>query len=146
MEWWHTLASKRSSDGNGEWVEALERFAGNTSIATSDAQILAEKCRRPDQLRLLADLFRSTSRERETPQERVRLFLSIVDESPLSLGDWIEGLHVFYQWLNASGRDTSFGMALGFIQCCADATGESPGLTDLSAVVEEMLKTYGFDG
>lgn len=126
------------------WSAALETFA-KASLPETEARILAEKCATPEQLDLMTDLLRETPREPESPAARIHLFLSIVDESPASLSEWIAALETLYSFLSKSGRDTSFGMALGYIQCCTDAITSGAPFANLSHAITEMLNAHGFD-
>jgi hypothetical protein len=143
MSWWQTLA--REKGGGLTWTAALETFS-KAPLPGSESRLLAEKCATPEQLELMADLLRPTPREPESPAARIHLFLSIVDESEHPLAAWIEALEIVYGHLSHSGRDASFGMVLGYIQCCSDAAGSSPALADLSQTVTEMLQAHGFEG
>ncbi len=144
MEWWQELAASRG--GDAAWEDALAAWA-LSPVDPSHQRILAEACERPSQIVLLQDLLRLTPRETESAQDRARLFLEIVDESEASLLAWISSLEIFFDYLRKQGRNTSFGLALGYLQCCSDALGGN-GLkyTGLPHAVEDMLEAYGFDG
>lgn len=144
MEWWQQLAEARG--GGTAWEEALAAWA-LSPVPERQQQTLAEASQSPAQVRLLLDLFRLSPVETEPPPERARLFLSLVDESSMPLHEWIAALEVFFHWLQKQGRNTSFGLALGYIQCCSDALGGSGfSYADLPGAVSEMLENYGFDG
>jgi len=143
MQWWQEIASER---GNGpDWRRSLEKFA-RVPLPEPEARVLADACASPAQLDLLSDLLRDTPREPESPGSRARFFLSIVDESNASLAGWVHSLELLFRFLRSSGRDTSFGMALGFLQCCSDAAGSGSPIVDLPQITDEMLQDYGFQG
>lgn len=142
MQWWQTLASNKGNDPR--WKISLERFA-TQPVPDREAAVLAEACATVDQLELLSDLLRVTPRETESPAERVRLFLSIVDESAATLAEWIAALEVVFSSLRRSGRDTSFGMALGYLQCCSDASSGGT-FSSLPEAAREMIESHGYQG
>ncbi|MFP4282400.1 MAG: hypothetical protein ACLFR7_07005 [Opitutales bacterium] len=143
MPWREIIIDRYGRDP--AWDAAIDAFA-RAPVLDLQKEALAGACSSPEDLRLLADIFRDTPREPEPPTERARLFLSLVDESPASLAEWVSGLQVLFSWLRRAGRGTSFGMALGYLQCCSDALGSGANFTTLPDAVQDMLHEHGFDG
>ncbi len=127
------------------WQFAYEAFS-QTPITDDQAETIATACQSPAQLALMGKLLGESLIEKEPPSERVRLLLSIVDESVASLAEWIAALEGFYAWLKEEGRSTGFGLALGYIHCSSDAIAGGAPFSNLSQATDEMLGLYGFDG
>lgn len=143
MQWWEKHLVNKAEPAL--WQFAYEAFS-QAPISESQAETIAQACNSPAQLALMGMLLGESLTEPEPPSERVRLFLSIVDESTATLPEWIGALELFYTWLKKTGRSTSFGLALGYIHCCNDAIASNAPFTNLIQATEEMLGLYGFDG
>lgn len=70
-------------------------------------------------------------------------FLEDVDDSPFSLRDWISALRILGSWLDARKLTLSLQDQIGYVSCAAESAGASANLTELSALVDEMLTAYG---
>ena len=71
------------------------------------------------------------------------LLLESTDESVFSLRDWVESLRVVRAWLDAKGLYMSLEDELGYVHCAGEAAGAGANLTQLPALVAEMLESYG---
>lgn len=127
------------------WRFAYESFA-QSGIPEAQGETIAICCQSPEQLVLMTKLLGETPGEVERPEDRIRLFLSIVDESTASLAEWIDALELFYSWLKKDGRTTTLGLALGYIHCCSDAIANGAPFSTLAQATEDMLGIYGFEG
>lgn len=78
-------------------------------------------------------------------QDLLRTFLDEVDESHYTLRQWIDALIVMGHWLDARSLAASLEDQIGFVSCANAAAGAGAHLTTLSAIVSEMLDTYGFE-
>lgn len=70
-------------------------------------------------------------------------FLEDVDDSPFSLRDWVAALRTLGSWLDARKLTLPLQDQIGYVCCAAESAGSSANLTDLSALVDEMLIAYG---
>ncbi len=80
-----------------------------------------------------------------TEPEREAL-LEAVDNSPYSLGDWLEAIAAFETWLKGRGeRRRPWRDIVGYIHCCT--LMESPGipLGKLNIIVNQALIEFGFE-
>lgn len=77
--------------------------------------------------------------------DSVPILLDAVDESPYSLGQWIDAIIVVDKWLDERGLEAPFQAQLGYVSCACEAAGAGATLTTLHSVVSEMLADYGFD-
>jgi len=70
-------------------------------------------------------------------------FVTMVDESPFSLKQWLDALKMMGEWLDARGLKLPLRDRLGYISCAADSAGPAGGMDHLPSLVEEMLNQYG---
>ncbi len=105
-----------------------------------------EDCRRPEQFRLLMEALAEWRKEHPDEPTGFDLLAESVDESPYSLGEWVESIEYFYDWLGQNQRHANFQSLLGFLHCCVQAAGSGPERLPLKDLLVEMLDTYGFQG
>lgn len=74
-----------------------------------------------------------------------KALLEAVDDSPYSLGQWVDAFLILRQWLDARGRCASFEDQMGYLHCACPAAGAGAHLTTLAASVDDMLESYGFE-
>jgi len=77
--------------------------------------------------------------------EVVEALLQAVDDSPYSLGQWIDAFVVLDQWLEAKSLSASIEDQMGYLHCVAEAAGSGAVWIRLEAFVSEMLAQYGFE-
>ena len=123
------------------WSGALTRLHKCT-LAHPKEDLFAREARNPRHLEDLAAFLGSG----EVANRRADQLLRCADESDHAVGDWLEALSVFRQWLRQRGDRTPMEGALGYLECCDASVNSAPGLTDLPGTVQTMLETYGFDG
>lgn len=75
----------------------------------------------------------------------VKRLLAEVDDSHYGLRQWIDAFVVMGHWLDARGLAASLEDQIGFAGCACDAAGAGVNVTPLSALVSEMLDSYGFE-
>ncbi|MGB0743565.1 MAG: hypothetical protein ACPGSB_03465 [Opitutales bacterium] len=76
---------------------------------------------------------------------RARVLVDTADESVYNLCQWVDAFIVLGQWMDARALRADFKNQLGYVQCACEAAGSGAGLTPLSALVSEMLDSYGFE-
>jgi hypothetical protein len=70
-------------------------------------------------------------------------FLRDVDDSEFPFGQWIDALIVLGQWMDARALKADLEDQVGYVHCASASGGAN--LVPLSAVLEDMLETYGFE-
>ena len=81
----------------------------------------------------------------DSDDEVLSSFLDEVNDSHYSLRQWIDALIVVGHWLDARGLAASLQDRIGFVSCANAAAGAGANLTPLSALVSDMLDSYGFE-
>lgn len=76
-------------------------------------------------------------------QSLERQLLEQVDASDFSLREWLDGLVLLTQWLEARGLELGVADQIGYVNCAAEAAGAGSGLSRLPSLVEEMLDDFG---
>lgn len=69
--------------------------------------------------------------------------LQAVDASSFSLRQWVESLHRLQVWLGLRGLEMSTKDKIGYVCCAGESAGAGANMTDLPALVVEMLEAYG---
>ncbi|MFT4901248.1 MAG: hypothetical protein ACI81V_000517 [Lentimonas sp.] len=75
----------------------------------------------------------------------LRALVTEVDESPFGFKDWVEGLSVLANWLDARGLELACEDQIGYVTCSAAAVGSGGNLSDLPTLVADFLEQYGCD-
>lgn len=73
-------------------------------------------------------------------------FVEAVDESPYSLGEWVEAMDTFLSTLQDLGRQPQIGRMIGYLACCAESQNSATIRPALVDVFREMFDAFGFDG
>ena len=84
--------------------------------------------------------------ERPTGSSAIEYFFRVIDHSEYSLYAWLNAITYFTNWLEKENRTTAFPKMLGYIQCCEDSPENKDIEHKLVDLVEEMIKTHGFEG
>lgn len=77
--------------------------------------------------------------------QQLQAFLDEVDDSDFGLLDWVGGLQVLNQWLDARGLTLLLRDQIGYVSCSAAAAGSGGNLSHLPALVADLLEAYGCD-
>lgn len=146
------MASQRAGQdqaGYMAWLDVLsEAIELKSKADISEAQFkqLFHSCRAPEQLRLLLEALAEWRKEHPNEPNGFALLADFVDESPYGLGEWIEAVEYFYNWLGQKQRCAGLRCMLGYLHCCVEAAGSGPERLPLKDVLTDMLETYGFQG
>lgn len=66
-----------------------------------------------------------------------------VDASGFSLRQWVESLHALRAWLDLHGLEMSIEDRIGYVCCAGESAAVGANMTDLPALIAEMLAAYG---
>jgi hypothetical protein len=99
-----------------------------------------------DQTLLMVKILYQDSKERPVGSSGIETFFRVVDYSNYSLKAWLEAIDYFHQWLSEEERRTPFFKMLGYIQCCEESPENKDIEHRLVNLVEDMIKTHGFNG
>lgn len=75
----------------------------------------------------------------------VRQLMARVDESSLTLDDWIAAWREVADWLNASSKIAEPSDVLGYITCAAEICERSNPPDSLIFTTRDLLKKKGFE-
>jgi hypothetical protein len=74
------------------------------------------------------------------------VLLQEVDQSPYSMGDWIDTIDRFHNWLSDRERKVDFLAMLNYLDCCAASSEATEGGQKFSEVLDFMLQVFGYFG
>lgn len=131
------------------WLDALSEgrtLQGEARLGERSFRQLAEACESPRQFAMIVEALDEHSKEQPDKPNGFALLAEQVNDSPYDLGEWVEALEYFYDWLEQHQRRGAFQTMLGFLGCSVESLpslAEKPPLKDLAA---DMLDEYGFQG
>lgn len=79
----------------------------------------------------------------ETDEELRTEFVTMIDESPYSAREWIDGLKLIGEWLDGRGLKMALRDRIGYLCCAASSAGPTAGMDHLPSLVFHMLDTHG---
>lgn len=151
MEAFEGIAHSKSSSNPTEyhrWRESLRFARSSLSVAVlSDDRLLklAQASSSIEQFNTLARYLYQSAKAQPDSGLGTHDFFKAVDDSPYSLGEWIEAIHLFDEWLKAHQVQSKFLTMLGYLRCTAESK-ENDGLKlSLSTLLHEMLQQHGFE-
>ena len=98
------------------------------------------------QTELMVRLLFQDMKERPVGVPGIDLFFKVVDHSNFSLGEWLNAITFFQEWLAKEHRTTPFQKMLGYLQCCEDSPENKDIEHRFLDLVDDMIKTHGFVG
>lgn len=72
-----------------------------------------------------------------------RRLLEAADESAFPLRQWVESLRALQSWLDARGLEMPVDDQIGYVCCADESAGAGANMTQLPALVADMLEAYG---
>jgi hypothetical protein len=72
-----------------------------------------------------------------------RQLLEAADESAFPLRQWVESLCALQSWLDARGLEMPVDDQIGYVCCADESAGAGANMTQLPALVADMLEAYG---
>ncbi len=94
------------------------------------------------EVELLSDVLLNFCNCGKTPNELSQM----MDDSPYSVRDWAEATLLFFNEQGSKLPPEKTASAFGYLSCCAETGAQSPTLESFREIVEQMLKTYGYEG
>ena len=131
------------------WLDALSEgrtLQEEARLGERSFRQLAEACESPQQFAVVIEALDEHAKENPDSPNGFALLAEQVNDSPYDLGEWVEALDYFYDWLEQHQRHGAFQTILGFLGCSVESLpslAEKPPLKDLAA---DMLDEYGFQG
>ncbi len=147
-----TLAAQKNRETNHEsteWLKALESAQLSlkfTGISLKNLEQIALGSRSPAKFTAISRLIYQYGKSHAHGAKISERLIELSNESPFSLGDWIDAIDFFYQWLNQRKRKTDFLIMLEYLQCCVASPEAQEGGQSFTSLVEDMLTVCGYDG
>ncbi|MBC2594361.1 hypothetical protein H5P28_08835 [Ruficoccus amylovorans] len=132
-----------------QWLDALSEgrsLQDEARLGERSFRQLAEACESPRQFAMLVEALDQHAKENPDDANGFTRLAEQVNDSPYDLGEWVEALEYFYDWLEQNQRTGAFSTMLGYLGCSVESLpslAEKPPLRDL---VSDMLDEYGFQG
>jgi hypothetical protein len=147
-----SLAAAKAKDSGqplAEWLSALESARASLKLATLSDEALtrfAEASRSPAKFTALARLLYRHEKANSNAGTIAGVIFLYTNDSPFSLGDWIDSIAYFHGWLEERGRRADLPSMLEYLECSVASPEAEAGGQTLLAVVEEMLRLHGYEG
>jgi hypothetical protein len=131
------------------WLDALSEgrtLQDEARLGERSFRQLAEACESPRQFAIVIEALDEYAKENPDEPNGFARLAEQVNDSPYDLGEWVEALEYFYDWLEQNQRTGAFKTILGFLGCSVESLpslADKPPLRDLAA---DMLDEYGFQG
>jgi hypothetical protein len=145
------LAQKKSQENGldeASWFKVFDSAQQTLKDVDVDYQIIeyiALASRTPEQFAVMARLIYQYIKSNASGEQITEIILTLVNQSPFALGDWIDSVHYFYQWLLAHRKKIDFVPMLQYLECCVASPDAKKGRHTLLALVEDMLAVHGYE-
>ncbi len=70
-------------------------------------------------------------------------WITSIDESSYPLGEWLEALVYFQQWLQENKKGKNFPDQIEYLSCCIQGSANTGKLLILKDLLKEYLGNYG---
>ena len=145
------IAQKKEGQGKGvakDWLGAFECGRVNLrflSASPEELERVALACATPEQMNLMVRLLYQYARIDPYDMGPIVMMERFVDQSPFSLGEWIEGVQLVHQWLEREGREENLKVILNFLRCCVELPDVKSLNENFPNLVSSALEIYGVE-
>lgn len=131
------------------WLDALSEgrsLQEEAHLGERAFRQLVEACETPRQFALMVEALDEHAKEHPGEATGFEILAEQVNHSPYALGDWVEAIEYFYDWLEQNQRQVAFKVMLPFLGCCVESLQGLADKPPLSDLLTDMLDEYGFEG
>ncbi len=130
------------------WLKVFESAQQTLKEFEVDYQIIeyiALASRTPEQFAVMSRLIYQFIKSNASGEQVTEMFLNLVNQSPFAIGDWIDSINYFHQWLISNRKKIDFVPMLQYLECCVASPDAKKGRHTLLALVEDMLAVHGYE-
>ena len=129
-----------------DWRRAIES-ARQSLRAVDDATLfaLARASATPERFTTVARLIYARARVNPGGDAIARALLESANASSFSLGEWIDAIDFFHDWLARRGRKIDLLPMVKYLECCTAAPDGKDGRQTLERLAKDMLDTFGYE-
>lgn len=128
------------------YYDKVRQLYPNTFLSDENIERILIASENEDQINSLFYFLSKSLKSSPDLKTSGSLLFSHVDSSDYDLSQWIETIHVFKLWLDKEKRISNFDTVLGYISCCTNSPENKMIKFKLVDILNDMIKTHGFNG